>query len=325
MALALRARVKNLSIEDIEISRIKERALVRTWCMRGSMHLLAADDVDWLLSAITPTVIRGAWRWLEKRGGLERERATQILDEAYQTLKENGPMTRRDLMAAVAKKHGAQVTSAAAGVVWLSGMLGRVGFGPDHGAQPTYVALDDWLGRKVKIAKPDHLELARRYLQGYGPAGPRDLAAWWKLSLTEAKEAWILLQKELVELDVEGQPVWLLSSESSALANASRQDRTVRLLPAFDTYLLGYQTRDFAVPPNYQNRIFHGGQLVPVVLVDGCAAGTWRYEQRGQQIRIKVTPFSSFTSTVRGLIAEEANDIGRFFGLTAALSYTPGD
>jgi hypothetical protein len=148
---------------------------------------------------------------------------------------------------------------------------------------------------------------------------------WWKLSLTEAKEAWILLQKELIELNVEGQPVWLLSSESSALANASRQDRTVRLLPAFDTYLLGYQTRDFAVPPNYQNRIFHGGQLVPVVLVDGCAAGTWRYERRGQQIRIKVTPFSSFTSTVRGLIAEEANDIGRFFGLTAALSYTPGD
>ncbi len=325
MALALRARVKDLSIEDIETRRVNDRALVRTWCMRGTLHLLAADDVDWLLSALAPTVIQSGWRWLEKRGGLERARAKQILDEAYKTLKKNGPMTRRDLMTAVAKKHGAGVTSAAAGVVWLNGMLGRVGFGPDQGAQPTYVALDDWLGRKVKISKkPDHLELVRRYLQGYGPAEPRDLAAWWTLPLTEAKAAWTLLQKELIELHVEGQSVWFLSSESLALANASLQGRTVRLLPAFDTYLLGYHTRDFAVPPKYQNRVFHGGQLAPIVLVDGCVAGTWRYEQRGtyDEIRIKVTPFSSFTSEVRDLIAEEAHDIGRFFDLTAALSYT---
>ena len=325
MALALRARVKDLSIEDIETSRVEDRALVRTWCMRGSMHLLAAEDVDWLLSAITPAVLRSGWRWLEKRGGLERERASTILDEAHKTLQENGPMTRRDLMTAVAKRHGAKVMPAAAGVVWLNGMLGRVGFGPDHGAEPTYVALEVWLGRKVKVSKkPDHVELARRYLRGYGPAEPHDLAAWWELPLTDAKEAWALLHKELAELHVEGQPAWLLSSESAALADASRQGRTVRLLPAFDTYLLGYHARDFAVPPTYQNRVFHGGQLVPIVLVDGCAAGTWRYEQRGQQIRIKVTPFSSFTSEVRDLIAEEASDVGRFFGRVATLSFTKG-
>ena len=323
MALALRARVKELSSEEIETSRVKDRVLVRTWCMRGTMHLLAADDLDWLLSAIAPAVLRDAWRWLEKRGGLDRERAAKILDDAHRILKRNGPMTRRELMAALAEKHGSEVTSAAAGVVWLSGMLGRVCFGPERGSQPTYAALEDWLGRKVKISrKPDYLELARRYLRGYGPAGPRDLAAWWGLAITEAREAWALLQEELVELHVEGRPVWLLSSESLALADARRRARTVRLLPAFDTYLLGYHTRDFAVPPKYQSRVFHGGQVVPVVLVDGCASGTWRSERRGKEIQIRVTPFSSFPSAVRALIAEEADDIGRFFGLTAALRFT---
>jgi hypothetical protein len=39
------------------------------------MHLLAAADLDWLLSTIAPTVVAGGWRWLEKRGGLERGRA----------------------------------------------------------------------------------------------------------------------------------------------------------------------------------------------------------------------------------------------------------
>jgi hypothetical protein len=158
-------------------------------------------------------------------------------------------------------------------------------------------------------------------LQGYGPAAPRDLAAWWGLPLTEAKAAWAQIENELIELDVEGQPVWLLASEASALAGSTRTNHTVHLLPAFDTYLLGYHTRDFAVLPKYQNRVFHGGEIAPTILVDGCAAGTWRYEQRGKQMRIKVTPFASFTSEVRELIAEEVDDIGRFFGLTAALSY----
>jgi hypothetical protein len=88
--------------------------------------------------------------------------------------------------------------------------------------------------------------------------------------------------------------------------------------------LLGYHVRDLAVPLKYQDRVFHGGEIVPTILVDGSAAGTWRYEQRGQQIRIEVTPFSSLTSQDRDLIAEEADDIGRFFGRTAALSYTKG-
>lgn len=325
MALSLRARVEGLTFEDIEVARVKDRTLVRTWCMRGTMHLLAADDMEWLLSTIAPVVMRGGWRWLEKRGGLERAHAGKVLEDAYKILKAKGPMTRRELMAAVAEKHGPGVKSAAAGVVQLNGMLGRVCFGPNSGAEPTYVALDVWLGHKMKLStKPNHLKLVRRYLRGYGPAGPRDLAAWWGLALTETRAAWALLQEELTELDVEGQSVWLLASESPALANGTRPSRTVRLLPAFDTYLLGYHDRDLAVPPKYQDRVFHGGEIVPTVLVDGCAAGTWRYEQQGKQIRIKATPFSSFTSEVCGLIAEEVNDIGRFFGLTAALSYTKG-
>ncbi len=102
MALSLRARVEGLTLEDIETSRVKDRTVVRTWCMRGTMHLLAAEDLDWLLSAIAPAEIRSGWRWLDKRGGLERPRAEKVLDAAYKTLKAKGPMTRSDLMAALA-------------------------------------------------------------------------------------------------------------------------------------------------------------------------------------------------------------------------------
>ena len=315
MALSLRARVRDLAGEDVETSQVDARRVVRTWCMRGTMHLLAASDVDWMLSAIPPAIVGSGWRWLERRGGLKRERAAAVLDDAYKTLKRHGPMTRPDLMAALARKHGAEIGKAAAGIVWMNGMLGRVAFGPAQGSKPTYVALDDWLGRKVHLSsKPDHVELARRYLRGYGPAGPRDIAAWWGLPLTNARAAWATLaeQGELIELRVEGQPVWLLASESDRLGVVAASP-SVRLLPAFDTYLLGYDKRDVAVRPEHQKHVFHGGEVVPVVLVDGCAAGTWHYERRGKQVVIKVTPFAPFSPGVRELIREEAKEMGKFW------------
>jgi len=76
----------------------------------------------------------------------------------------------------------------------------------------------------------------------------------------------------------------------------------VRLLPAFDTYLLGYAAREAAVRAEDQKRVFHGGEMAPVVLVDGCAEGTWHYERRGRQVLIQVTPFKSFDAEVQGLI-----------------------
>jgi hypothetical protein len=325
MALALRARVEGLTLADIESSRLQDRALVRTWCMRGTMHLLATDDLGWLLSAIPAATIQSGWRWLEKRAGLEPQRAKVILDAAYKTLKQNGPLTRPNLMAALAKQYGGQVTSAAAGLVWLNGMLGRVGFGPDQGNKPTYVALDTWLGHEVQITNPpDNAELTRRYLQGYGPAEPRDMASWWGLPLGEVKKAWAPLQNSFTALRVEEQPVWLASTGGEAAPNTRPQPPVVRLLPAFDTYLLGYHARDFAVAPDHAKHIFHGGELAPVVLVDGLAAGTWRYERRGKQMRITVTPFSTLSAEIKRLIAEEAEDIGRFYELLVALSFASG-
>jgi len=80
MALSLRARLEGLTNEDLETYRIQERRVVRTWCMRGTLHLVRTEDLDWLLAAVSPAVVRGAWRWLEKRGGLSEDRARQALE-----------------------------------------------------------------------------------------------------------------------------------------------------------------------------------------------------------------------------------------------------
>jgi hypothetical protein len=60
------------------------------------------------------------------------------------------------------------------------------------------------------------------------------------------------------------------------------------------------------------------------VLIDGAAAGVWRYERKGKRLNVTVRPFESFSRSVQHLIAEEGEDVGRFFDLPTALSYSKG-
>ena len=90
-------------------------------------------------------------------------------------------------------------------------------------------------------------ELGRRYADAFGPSTAKDLSKW---------------------SGIRGRP--------TVPATRIRRRRASRLLPAFDTYLLGYADRDDFVEPEHEARVFPGGGWIhPVVLVDGSVAGTW--------------------------------------------------
>ena len=144
--------------------------------------------------------------------------------------------------------------------------------------------------------------LAGRYLAGYGPAGASDLAKWSGLPAADVKAAWT-------------------AADAGGTAAAADGDvRSVRLLPSFDTYLLGYATRDDVVDPEHARRVWPGGGwLHPVVLVDGRAAGTWRAERAGDGVTVAVEPFGRLPGDVPPALEAEAQDVGRFLGRPAQL------
>jgi hypothetical protein len=324
MELALRARVKGLTAAAIEAERVERRSIVRTWCMRSTLHLLAAEDLEWMLSTLDPGHLRGGWRWLHQRAGLDDEQSDLVVGTAVAILRNAGPLPRRELMQRVSQQVGFDALPAAAGAMLTGGLQGKFCFGPDQGSNPTYADLATWLGHPLDVAfRPDFERLIRRYLQGYGPTTPADLAAWWGSGLAQAKQEWTKLDGEVLALKSENQPIWILREAAQELPAASPRP-IVRLIPAFDTYLLGYQDRAFAVARADQGHVFHGGQIAPVVLVDGLVEGTWHYEQRGSQMRIAAQPFHAFSPQVCEGIAEEAEDIGRFYGLKTVLSFQDG-
>ncbi len=98
----------------------------------------------------------------------------------------------------------------------------------------------------------------------------------------------------------------------------------VRLLPGFDTYLLGYKKRDLAVPPQHAKRINTGGGLLsPVLLVDGLAVGTWKTKQQKQHLEVILQPFDQLPPDLQPGLQAEIADLGRFLEVETALQVMP--
>src|SRR2546429_130986 len=168
-------------------------------------------------------------------------------------------------------------------------MQGLICRGPElEDDEPTYVLLEDWVGPQRQIEPEAALaELARRDLAGYGPPTTAHFARWAGLEAQRARQGFQTISSELAEVVVAGEKAWMLAR--TLVQDASRT--WVRLLPAFDAYLLGYGSRDLALPRRFARRIQAGGGWIhPAVVMGGLLVGTWRLPQRGQRPTGHVQP-----------------------------------
>ena len=177
-----------------------------------------------------------------------------------------------------------------------------------------------WPWDRRSPAEEAVIELARRYLAAFGPAGPEDWAAWSGLLLTEGRAAWQALADELIAVEAAGRPAWLLTAQQMWLDAPPPAAPVVRLLGGYDTYLLGYRTRDLVLAPAYARRIHPGGGIIhPALLVDGAVVGTWRLTRHRAGVEITVTPFAPLAPAVLPLLDAEAADMARFLGQPGTL------
>ncbi len=325
MMLALRARVSGLTISDIETAIADDRSLVRSWAMRGTLHLLAVDDVRWIVGLLGP-IFSAKDKRRRLQLGIDDDLSAAGLKAIRAILHHSDPLNRHELLDKLIE-HDVDIHRKGQALIHLiaqAALEGIICLGPDReNGKSTYVLLDNWVKQGKAMPEDKALtELARRYLIGYGPVDVKDFAAWSGLPLTDAKKGWKQLQDadELVEVRVEDRTLWSLAEQTTSLSKSEHSETVVRLLPAFDTYVLGYADRDYLVRPEHQREVFHGGQTVPVVLVNGLAVGVWRYDRQGKKLKVTVRPFDACDKPINDLVAEEADDIGRFWGMSISLT-----
>ena len=320
-ALAIRARRAGLVVADVERALAEERSIVRTWGMRGTLHLVAAEDAGWLLGLLGPVFSR-ATRGRRAQLGLGEEAGARAVGALWRLLADSGPLTRAEIVEGLASRGIRLAGQARPHLLSLAAFEGRVCHGPSRGREPTYVLLADWIDPGPALPRERALaELARWYLSAYAPATPEDLAAWSGLSLTDARAAWQQISSRMAQVEIGGSTAWMLKSQMKWLGKDAGPRPIVRLLPAFDAYLLGYRNRELIVPARHAKRIFPGGGLLrPALLLNGRVTGTWKAQRRRNATEVVVEAFESLPRDVRQALEAEVEHIGHFLSAEASLT-----
>jgi len=319
-AIGIWARVDGVSAADIDDLIWKRRSLVKTWAMRGTLHLLSATDLPIYVAALK-TRLKNWEEWLAKNHKLFPGEMKQVVSEIRVAL--NGRcLTREQLADRIAKqsKTGAkfrQLMLSGWGVLLQPAAYdGSLCFGPSQGTNVTFVRPDQWLGGWEEPDSDDALRtLILRFAACYGPVTRQDFRHWWSKPDDKTLKGIESAFDELEQVEFEGRPCSLRKQDVDKVQKALPV-KTVRLLPSWDGYVMFYHPRELFVPNRFRSRIFdqiHGNK--PVLLIDGVAAGVWSKKKRAKRLEIQVEPFRLLSSIEKRSVREEADSLGEFLGL----------
>jgi DNA glycosylase AlkZ-like len=334
--MAIGARVDGITPKDVQAALWEERTLIKTWAMRGTLHLLAANDLPLYVAARSISETRDWLKYFLYFGTTEKQ--YQAVLAAVPEVLGDEPMTREQLANAVAKEIGAPevgkiLLASSWGSLWKpSAWRGELCFGPSQGQNVTFVNPHKWIGpsAKQKAVEPQAAfeEIGRRYLSAYGPSTPEDFTRWWDggSGLRYARKLFKAIESELEEVDMEGRRAWALSSTGEAMQTLEKKaegPEVVRLLPLFDAYTLGLE-RDLEqlLPGAYKIRVFRPqGWITAVVLVDGRMKGVWEYKTGRARTVVKVRMFAPPTASIRKGIEAEVERLSAFLGSEVAVEF----
>ena len=317
LQIAVRA---DCNVTDVRNALWSDRTLVKTWLMRGTLHLARADDLPLYTAAMSSRWVRVRPSWLKYMQLTEKE-FWQLAKEIGGAL-DGRPVTREELIAAVGKGKSPHVRqllkSGWGGMLKPAARNGLLCFGPSRGQSVTFVSPRKWFS-SWRDLDPDEaiVEVARRYLRSYGPATRIDFARWWGAWPGVANAAWSRLAEEIVPVAVDGARLDLLEDDLMSISKAQFETR-VQLLPLFDPYLMGHAKRDHLFDKVHAQKVSRtAGWISAVVLVDGRVAGTWTHSTN-KSLSIRVAPFSRLSADVLAQVRQRASELASAMGLSGA-------
>ena len=290
----LAIRVRRGSSQRGEVARaLAEGRLIKTWAMRGTLHLLTPEDGGAVLSLLAAgrSWERPSW---ERYFGMTTKH-WDALRPAVRDALEGKLLAREELIAAVVAQRGLGHLGEALRSGWGTllkplAWQGVLCFGPSRGNRVTFMrplaASSRWGG----VLEPD--DAARivivAYFGAYGPATIDNFRSWLsrgRISVRQLRTWFSSLGDRLVEVEVEGRRVHILAEHRDELA-ATKPTRTVRLLPGFDQYVMGPGTDDgHVVAAKRRTSVSkQSGWISPIVVAGGSVKGTWELD--GDDVRV---------------------------------------
>jgi Winged helix DNA-binding domain len=323
-------RLNGIGQGDVREALWERRLLVKAWTLRGTLHLHPAAELSLWHAArravAGPTGELAAWR--DPAGVLHpevgRDEVEAIRAAVWDAL--DGKCLLREELAdeVVSRVGGAHTERLRSGFAFF---LAELCQGPPRGAKVTFVRPDQWIDGWRDVDEERALaEVCRRYIRTYGPTRPSDFREWFAAPAFKAPEARTLfdsLGDELEEIDVEGHRAYVLAGDTAF----PPLEPTLRLLPEYDVYIMGFRERDQLIPEVVRDQIaadgrgrYEGPAGVRLLMIDGIAAGLWERKRRDKRIELRVIPARKLTRARREELSDEVERIAAFLGLEPLLT-----
>jgi hypothetical protein len=308
------------AVTEVRSALWKDKTLVKTWLMRGTLHLVPARDLPMYTAAMSGSWMKIRPSWLKYFGLTEAE--FHKLTDTIGAVVSGEPMTRQEIIAFAGKGHSARVRewlkSGWGGFLKPAARAGLLCFGPSRGQSVTFVRPREWLAAWSEVEPRVALaEVARRYLHAFGPATKQDFRFWWGHWPGVGAAAWDALEGELATVSVGGWRAQMLASDLQRLPPTTKG--LVQLLPPFDPYLMGYASRAHLFDVVHRPKVSRtAGWISAVLLVDGRVEGTWTHSLARGVLRVRLVPFERLPPKVLSSVRLRARELAESMGATKA-------
>ena len=322
----LAVRLRREESRPGEVGRaLSDGRLIKTWAMRGALHLLTPEEGGTFLSLMAAgrSWERPAW---SRYFGMTPERIERLRAVVREEL-DGRSLTRDDLVAAITARPGLGDIGEALRSGWGTlfkplAWQGDLCFGPNQGNRVTFMLPEAASSRWAGL--PDAEEAAplaiAAYVGAHGPTTMERFSGWlaggW-FGKRQLRRMFDALGDRLAEVDVDGERTYVMAADLDGLAN-TKPTRAVRLLGGFDQYVLGPGTADVHVVPAARRAAVSrtAGWISPVVVAGGVVAGTWELDRDD----VRVAWFSEAGRMPRRAISAEVERLSSILARDLSLA-----
>ncbi|MET0830203.1 MAG: winged helix DNA-binding domain-containing protein [Microbacterium sp.] len=277
---ALAARTKGgPSVRDVDAA-FDRGEVVRSWTMRGTIHIIPARDLAWVLGLTGERQHRSAAA-VHRAEALDADEVAKAERLALRALRGADRLTRKELFAVLEQGGVSTVRQRGYHILVALSLRALVCQGPvvPRATGPTreqyIVRTDEWVTDSASPADP-LAEFFVRYIASHGPAGARDFAWWSGLPLGAARGAAEAASDRLSVVSDDGEPVYVTAGPAPRRTAAAHD---VLALPPFEEYYLSYSDRTIPCAPEFLSRIgpSMNGIVRPILVARGEVVGVWTH------------------------------------------------
>ena len=312
---SLGLRLPGSTLADVTAA-LEEPQALRTWPMRGTVHLVPARDAHWMLACTGVRTLSGA---AKRRAtiGLTDDVAERAVEKIGETLSGGRRLSRASLLDELRAAGLPLEGQIGYHVLWYASQLGVCAIAPDVDGEQTFVLLDEWVPDPVRLDGDEALAtLATRYFRSHGPTTRKDFAGWTGLTVAECRRGMAAAGDAIATATYDGTQVHADPVLMDAHAELPHDD-SVHALPGFDEYLLGFKDRSLMLDPQQFEAVVPGGNGMfrSTFVRGGRVLGTWTRTTRGKRGVVTATPLVRLTKKDRAAVEASLRPWAAFTGV----------